>query len=219
MELECIVRQTADTPDALVIWLHGLGASGSDFVPAIAHLGLPEASAIRFVFPNAPAIPITINAGYLMPGWYDIVALSERRDFNVPQLRASSLAIKELIDLHVEAGIDSKRIILAGFSQGGAVAYETALRYEKPLGGVLALSTYFPTAERMIISTANRATPIEIHHGFRDEMVTERMAKEAQNDLFRLGFRPAYRRYAMGHEVCMPQLKDIGAFFSKVLAL
>ncbi|MBD1390602.1 carboxylesterase [Neiella sp. HB171785] len=219
MELNCVVRQTADDFDAVVIWLHGLGASGDDFVPALPYLELPASAKIRFVFPNAPRIPVTINAGYVMPAWYDIISMGEQREFNVPQLLASADMLKQLIDLHVEAGIDSRRIIIAGFSQGGAVAYQTVLNYPKPLAGLLALSTYFPTAERAILGSANQAIDIALHHGHHDEVVTPPMAKAALNDLVRLGAKVNTHFYPMRHEVCLPQLKDIGAFISRQLML
>ncbi|GGA67599.1 carboxylesterase [Neiella marina] len=219
MELNCVVRQTADDFDAVVIWLHGLGASGDDFVPALPYLELPSSAKIRFVFPNAPRIPVTINAGYVMPAWYDIISMGEQREFSVPQLLASADMLKQLIDLHIEAGIDSRRILIAGFSQGGAVAYEAVLNYPKTLAGLLALSTYFPTAERAMLGTANQSIEVMLHHGSHDEVVTPPMAQSAHNDLLRLGINVSTHYYPMGHEVCLPQLKDIGEFISRQLKL
>lgn len=219
MEFNCVVRQSAEDFDAVVIWLHGLGASGDDFVPVLPHLGLPASAKIRFVFPNAPQIAVTINAGYVMPAWYDITSMGDKREFNLTQLLASADMLKQLIDLHIEAGIDSKRILLAGFSQGGAVAYQTALAYPKPLAGLLALSTYFPSAERMIVNDANRLIPIEVHHGNGDEVVVPAMAQAAINDLQRLGLGATVKHYDMAHEVCLVQIKEIGRFIIEQLNL
>src|SRR5690606_35514367 len=144
---ETVEPANGKSADAAVIWLHGLGASGHDFLPLLPELGLSEDLAIRFVFPHAPSIPVTINGGYVMPAWYDITSLGEERHFNAHQLLASAAAVHQLIDREMARGIASERILLAGFSQGGAVNFQAGLTYDKPLGGMLALSTYFPTAE------------------------------------------------------------------------
>ena len=217
--LNCEVIEPANTADAAVIWLHGLGASGHDFVPVVPHLGLPHRHGIRFVFPHAPEIPITITGGMVMPAWYDILAMSVDREIDLEQIESSSAAVRELIQRELDAGIASERIVLAGFSQGGAVAYHTALSYPKPLAGLLALSTYFATAKEVELSDANKALPIDIFHGSRDPMVPEEMGHNASQILQSMGFAPRYRSYPMQHEVCMEEIEDIGQSLREWLKL
>lgn len=208
--LNCEVLEPENSADAAVIWLHGLGASGHDFVPVVPHLGLPDNHRVRFVFPHAPEIPITINGGMVMPAWYDILAMSIDREIDLKQIESSSEAIRELIQRELDAGIASERIVLAGFSQGGAVAYHTALSYPKPLAGLMALSTYFATAREVKLSEANKALPIHIFHGTRDPMVPEEMGHTASQILQSMGFAPRYRSYPMQHEVCIEEIEAIG---------
>ena len=146
----------ASPANAAVIWLHGLGANGHDFEPVVPELHLPESLPVRFIFPHAPQIPVTINSGYIMPAWYDILEMELDRKVDLAQLQQSALQIQQLIDREIERGIDSRRIVIAGFSQGGAVGFEAALSYPKPLAGLLALSTYFATADSIDIHPANR---------------------------------------------------------------
>lgn len=194
---------------ATVIWLHGLGASGDDFVPIIPELDLPKELAIRFIFPHAPERAVTINGGYIMPAWYDITAMSIEREIDEQQLLASSAAVAQFIDREIARGIASERIILAGFSQGGAVVYQTALTYPKPLGGLLALSTYFATHKTIAINPANQQLPIAIFHGIYDSVVNELLGSQALQTLRALGYQPLYRSYEMEHEVCLEQVMDI----------
>ncbi len=208
--LDCEILEPGGTADAAVIWLHGLGASGHDFVPVVPHLGLPDNHGVRFVFPHAPEIPVTINGGTVMPAWYDILAMSLEREIDLNQIESSSAAVRELIQRELDAGIPSERIVIAGFSQGGAVAYHTALSYPKPLAGLMALSTYFATAREVSLSEANRALPIAVFHGTRDPMVPETMGHTASQILQSMGFAPKYRSYPMQHEVCMEEIEDIG---------
>ncbi len=208
--LNCEVLEPGRPADAAVIWLHGLGASGHDFVPVVPHLGLPAGHGVRFVFPHAPQIPVTINGGMVMPAWYDIFAMSLEREIDLEQIQSSSAAIRELIQRELDAGIPSERIVLAGFSQGGAVAYHTALSYPKALAGLMALSTYFATAREVSLSEANKRLPIHIFHGTRDPMVPETMGHTANQILQGMGFAPVYRSYPMQHEVCMEEIQDIG---------
>ena len=202
---------------ATVIWLHGLGASGDDFVPIVPELNLPEHLAVRFIFPHAPQIPVTINGGYVMPAWYDITAMSLEREIDEAQLLASSAAISALIDNEIARGIDSQRIIIAGFSQGGAVAYQTALSYPKPLGGLMALSSYFATAKSVIAHPSNQQLPIAIFHGIYDNMVQETLGHQALNTLRQWGYSPRYYSYEMDHEVNMSEIKDISAWLQERL--
>lgn len=202
---------------ASVIWLHGLGASGDDFVPIVPELNLPSDLAVRFIFPHAPQIPVTINGGYIMPAWYDIVAMSLEREIDQAQLLASSAAISSLIDNEIARGINSKRIIVAGFSQGGAVAYHTALTYPKPLGGLMALSSYFATHQTIALNPANAQLPVAIFHGIYDSVVSETLGSQALQTLRTMGYQPIYKSYEMDHEVCMEEIKAISAWLQERL--
>lgn len=210
--LPCVELEPAKPADASVIWLHGLGASGWDFEPIVPALELPEAMAVRFVFPHAPEIPVTINGGMVMPAWYDILAMDIERVVDEPQLRASAEAVAALIEREIARGVDSRRILLAGFSQGGAVAYHAALGFHLPLGGLLALSTYFATHRTLQPHPANRGLPILIQHGSYDSMVPEALGRQARALLEGMGYRPGYACYAMDHEVCGEQVADISAW-------
>ena len=201
-----------------VILLHGLGADGNDFVPMVAELKLPAEIAVRFVFPNAPAIPVTINGGYVMPAWYDITEINIDRKIDAAQLIASAENIRLLIDRETDRGIPSERIVLAGFSQGGAVAYQTALTYMQPLAGLLCMSSYFATRETITPNSANRNLPIFICHGTQDPMVPERMGREAQRELTDRGYAVEYRSYPMEHAVCAREIGDIARWLQRVLA-
>ena len=217
--LPCIELETARPADATVIWLHGLGADGHDFEPIVPELRLPDSAAIRFIFPHAPSIPVTINAGYVMPAWYDIKAMDLDRHVDEAQLQASAGAIRNFIDREIERGIDSRRIIIAGFSQGGAVAYETALSYPRPLGGLLALSTYFATEKSVQLAEANQGLPIRIYHGSFDPIVPEILGRRSLERLQSLGYDVQYRTYPMEHAVCPQEIGDIASALRECLAL
>ncbi|MFI0399265.1 MAG: alpha/beta hydrolase [Thiolinea sp.] len=215
--LPAVIVEPAQPAKASVIWLHGLGADGYDFEPIVPELKLPPEAAIRFIFPHAPAIPVTINSGYVMPAWYDILAMDIDRKVDVKQLEASAQAVAKLIDRELEKGIPSERIVLAGFSQGGAVAYQTALTYPKPLAGLLAMSTYLATADSIQVNSANKSLPIEIFHGLQDPVVPESLGKKAQQRLQALGYAPGYFTYAMEHNVSAAEVKDLADFIKKWL--
>lgn len=214
--LPAVELQTQAKPDASVIWLHGLGADGHDFEPIVPELRLDDL-AIRFIFPHAPSIPVTVNGGIRMPAWYDITAIDIDRTIDTAQLRASADAIDAFIAREREAGIDSRRIIIAGFSQGGAVAYECAVRYRERLGGLLALSTYFATEATVQASDANRDLPILACHGSYDEVVPESLGRRAQTLLTERGYKVDYRTYPMPHSVDMAEIDDIGAWLRQRL--
>ncbi|SHG90134.1 alpha/beta hydrolase [Ferrimonas marina] len=214
---DTLVRETGPEPQAAVIWLHGLGASADDFVPVIPHLNLAGCGDIRFLFPQAPSRPVTINQGMVMPAWYDILSLGLEREVDSEHLLASAQTIGQMIEQQVAQGIDSRRIVLIGFSQGGAVAYQTALSHPQPLAGLLALSTYLATADSLTLSDANRQLPVEIHHGSQDPMVPPQLAHKAAERLTQMGLAPRTRSYAMAHELCMAQLDDISSFLRQVL--
>lgn len=207
--LPAVQIETGDNPDAAVIWLHGLGADGNDFAPIIPELRLPQELAIRFLFPHAPSIPVTINGGYVMPAWYDIVEMEIDRKVDTSQLLLSAEAIHALIDAQLEEGIDSRRILLAGFSQGGAVAYQVALSREDSLGGLLAMSSYFATEDTITLHAANEKLAIEIHHGNFDQVVPKMLGEKAYQSLKERGYTVTFRSYNMEHSVCLEQIQDI----------
>ncbi|MEC6882688.1 carboxylesterase [Photobacterium piscicola] len=207
--LPCVEVEPTVEATASVIWLHGLGSNGHDFEALLPELQLPTDMPIRFIFPHAASIPVTINGGAVMPAWYDIISLDVARKLNIGQLIDSAQGVMNLIDREINRGIASERIILAGFSQGGAVVYHAALSYSKPLAGLLALSTYFPTANIIQYSESNRQLPIEIMHGRYDPVVVPKLGEMARDDLIAAGYQPQWRIYSMEHQVCMPQIKDI----------
>ncbi|SKC30778.1 Carboxylesterase 2 [Photobacterium piscicola] len=207
--LPCVEVEPTVEATASVIWLHGLGSNGHDFEALLPELQLPTDMPIRFIFPHAASIPVTINGGAVMPAWYDIISLDVARKLNIDQLIDSAQGVMNLIDREINRGIASERIILAGFSQGGAVVYHAALSYSKPLAGLLALSTYFPTANIIQYSESNRQLPIEIMHGRYDPVVVPKLGEMARDDLIAAGYQPQWRTYSMEHQVCMPQIKDI----------
>ncbi|WP_417532212.1 alpha/beta hydrolase [Marinobacter lipolyticus] len=211
-ELEYIELETNPNPTASVIWLHGLGASGHDFEPVVPELGLPAGAAVRFLFPHAPVMPVTINGGMSMPAWYDIKAMDIDRVVDTEQLKASADAVARMIDREIERGISAENIIIAGFSQGGAVAYELGLSYPKRLAGILALSTYFATFDTIELSAANRAIPINVYHGSFDPVVPEALGRRSVEQLETMGYQPRYETYPMEHSVCLEEVQDICRF-------
>ena len=202
---------------ASVIWLHGLGADGNDFAPIVPQLNLSLDFGVRFIFPHAPAIPVTINSGYVMPAWYDIKQVDVDRHVDNEQLQESASRIHDLIDREIERGIQSTRIIVAGFSQGGAVSFEAALSYEQPLAGIMALSTYFATVGTIKINAIQQSIPILICHGEHDPVVSEALGKRSRASLEKLGFDPEYHSYPIEHSVCPQEIEDIGTWISRVL--
>lgn len=215
--LPAIETETHSNPSASVIWLHGLGADGNDFAPIVPELGLPDHLAVRFIFPHAPTIAVTVNGGAVMPAWYDILAMDIDRQVDTTGLIESSQQIRKFVDRELDRGIDSTKIIIAGFSQGGAVAYHLALSYDKPLAGLLAMSTYFATSDIVQYSDANRAIPIEIHHGTFDPVVPKQLAEQAISALTAKGYTPEYKSYPMEHSVCPEQIADISSWMQQAL--
>lgn len=209
--LPCVEVQSNPKVDVVgsVIWLHGLGSDGNDFAPLVPELNLPAELNLRFIFPHAPSMPVTINNGYVMPAWYDIFELSLDRKIDVTQLRASAAQVHALIEREIERGVPSEKIVVAGFSQGGAVAYEAALSFAKPLAGLLALSTYFATTETLVENTVNKNIPILIQHGSEDSVVDEVLGQRAYRELSDRGYAVQYESYFMEHTVCAEQVGDI----------
>ena len=201
-----------------VIWLHGLGASGHDFKPVVPQLGLDADMAVRFIFPHAPNRPVTVNGGMVMPAWYDILEMSLERKVDVNQIEESAQQIEDLMAREVERGVKPEHIVIAGFSQGGAVAYHVALGYPERLAGLMTLSTYLATNDNISYSTANKDMPILIEHGTHDPVVPAILGEQAKQLLSEKGYNVAYHTYPMAHQVCMPQIQNIGKWLNKVLA-
>ncbi|MEI8608769.1 carboxylesterase [Enterovibrio sp. Hal110] len=217
--LKCVEVEPKIAATAAVIWLHGLGSNGHDFEAILPELRLPADAPVRFIFPHSPSIPVTVNGGMVMPAWYDILEMGAGRKLNTQQLLASANQVNELIEQEISRGIAADRIILAGFSQGGAVAYQSALSFPQSLAGLLTLSTYFPTSDVIEYSDANRDIPIEIMHGSFDPVVLPTMGEDARDDLIAAGFKPNWSTYPMEHQVCMPQIKDISVWLTARLGL
>lgn len=212
LKLEYIEVETGSQPDAAVIWLHGLGASGDDFVPVVPELDLPSDLAIRFIFPHAPMLPVTINGGMVMRAWYDILEMSIERKVDQVQLESSARATLDLVEAQIDSGIASQRIILAGFSQGGAVAYEAALSCPHKLAGLMALSTYFATQETIQPNPANANLSIAVYHGIYDPVVPEELGQQACEKLRAMGYSPEYWTYPMEHSVCPAQILEMSEY-------
>lgn len=211
--------ETAPHPVATVILMHGLGADGNDFVSIVNELDLSAVGAVRFVFPNAPVIPVTINGGYAMPAWYDIAVadLGSRED--EAGLRRSRIAIEALIAHEQSRGIPADRIVVAGFSQGCAMALMTGLRHGERLAGIVGLSGYLPIASTTAAErhAANHDTPVFMGHGTRDGVVPMARAIESRNALTAMGYEVEWHSYPMEHSVCMEEIADINAFLLRVL--
>ncbi|KAF0803625.1 phospholipase/carboxylesterase family protein [Alcanivorax xiamenensis] len=212
--LPCVEIEPPQPAETSVIWLHGLGASGHDFEPVVPELARKST---RFVFPHAPQIPVTVNGGMVMPAWYDIISLGGGGPIDEDGIRRSAARIDALIEREIERGIPAERIVVAGFSQGGAVAYEVALRHPARLAGLMALSTYFATADSIRFSDANQALPIFIAHGTFDPMVPEEGGRRAAETLTAKGYSTDYKTYPMEHAVCLEEIQDIAAFLHSVL--
>ncbi|MBO9469908.1 alpha/beta hydrolase fold domain-containing protein [Endozoicomonas sp. G2_2] len=214
--LDCIEIEPNGPATASVIWLHGLGADGNDFVPIVDELGLPADHGVRFVFPNAPVQPVTINNGMPMRAWYDIkgMAIADKQD--AEGIRASAREIEQLIDREGERGIAPERIVLAGFSQGGAIALHTGLRHARGLAGIMALSTYLPLAETLgdEASDANRGVSILQAHGSQDPVVPMQLGQASRDHMLEAGYDVAWHEYPMQHQVCMPQIATIGRWLT-----
>lgn len=202
-----------------VIWMHGLGADAHDFEPIVPELQLPESLAVRFIFPNAPIRPITVNGGMRMRGWYDVLSMDLPRQEDPDGVYASEQGIYEVLEREKQRGIPAKRIVLAGFSQGGAMALHTALRYPDQLAGILALSCYIPLASKLNSDRrpANQHTPIFMAHGDYDAVIPMRYGQQSAEMLEKLGYRVEWRDYGMGHEVCWEEIRDISNWLQRVL--
>jgi len=215
--LETIEIETGPVPKASVIWMHGLGADGNDFAPLTDEIDLPIG--VRYIFPHAPMMPVTINGGYVMRAWYDISDAAIRRE-DEAGVRASQQSVEALLAREKSRGIGASRIVLAGFSQGGAIALQAGLRHGERLAGIMALSTYVPLADKLAAEAnpANRGVPIFMAHGTADPMIPIARARESRDLLLRQGYAPEWSEYRMEHSVCPQEIADIGAWLARVLA-
>jgi phospholipase/carboxylesterase len=218
--LECIEIETAPAPRASIIWLHGLGADGHDFVPIVPELELPKTLAVRFVFPHAPMRAVTINGGAVMRAWYDVVAAGGDRREVEAGVRESAGRVEALIDRERSRGVADSAIVLAGFSQGGAMALHTGLRHAERLAGIMALSCFLPLADAVAAeaSPANRDTPIFMAHGTHDPLIPPARGRLAHDLLAGLGYRIAWHEYRMPHSVCAEEVADISAWLVERLS-
>ena len=208
---QAVILEPASPADAAVIWLHGLGADGHDFVPIVEELRLPSTMAVRFIFPHARPRPVTINNGFVLRAWYDITSLGPDRKEDEAGIRESADVVRAYVEQENARGIASDRIVIAGFSQGGAIALQAALRHPQRLAGVMALSTYLPLQQTLATeaSPANRDVPILMCHGLRDNMVPATLGKSSRDVLQGLGYTVEWQAYPMEHSVCMEEVLDI----------
>ncbi|QRV25103.1 alpha/beta hydrolase [Marinomonas foliarum] len=218
--LPSVVVETHEQPDAAIIWLHGLGSDGHDFESLVPALSLLPTLKVRFVFPHAPRRPVTINGGMEMRAWYDIYEMTLERKVDMANINESCAQVEQLIQDQIDQGISPSRIILAGFSQGGVIAYQTALHTKYQVAGVLALSTYLVNGDKVeeADSCVNGQTPILIHHGSQDPVVSPALSIQARDLLLSKGYSVEYKAYEMPHSVCPEQVQDISHWLNVRLA-
>jgi len=218
--LQCVEVQTSPSPGATVILLHGLGADGYDFVPVVRELETHGAPAARYVFPHAPTMPVTINGGYVMRAWYDILGTDLVRREDEQGIRASQGMVEALIEREVARGVARSRIVLAGFSQGGAITLHTGLRQPQPLAGLIGLSCYLPLAESFSkeASAASKGVPVFLAHGTQDPVVPHARGAASRDTLKSAGYAVEWHDYPMPHSVSAEEIRDIAAFMQRVLA-
>lgn len=217
--LPCIEINSGPNPTAAVIWLHGLGADGNDFAAIVPELDLTGCAPIRFVFPHAPRIPVTMNGGYVMPAWYDILGTETQRREDESGIRRSAQAIEALIQRELGRGVAAHHVVLAGFSQGCAMVLHTGLRFPERLGGIVALSGYLPMADQLAMegSAANKDVPIFMAHGLSDPMIVLSRAVASRDALAAMGYAVQWHQYPMQHSVHPAELQDISAFLRSVV--
>jgi phospholipase/carboxylesterase len=216
--IDCIKIDHGSQPiEYSVIWLHGLGADGHDFVPIVSELRLPKELSVRFIFPHAPVMPVSVNNGYEMRAWYDITSLSIDRQVDRTGIVRSVAAVELLIESEIESGVPAQHIFLAGFSQGAVIALNTGLKTTKRLAGIIALSGYLPFADEAIAAAnpVNRDTPIYIAHGTQDPIVPFVLGETAATELQAAGYAVSWHSYPMAHSVCPTEIADISAWIQK----
>ena len=218
--LETVEMQTGSIekdPVASVIWLHGLGSDGHDFVPIIEEFKLPEG--VRFVFPHAPVRPITLNNGYMMRGWYDLSSLELTDSQDILGIQNTSAVVTNLIEREIKAGIVPEKIILAGFSQGGAIALHCGLRIEQPIAGIIGLSTYLPVADTLAAEKSAYHPPILMMHGTQDDIIRYDYARQSADQLIEMGYAVKWHEYPMQHTVCLEEVQEISAWIKERFGL
>lgn len=217
--LDTIELESAPTPSVAIIWMHGLGADGNDFVPIVKELNLKGCPGIRFIFPHAATMPVTMNGGYVMRAWYDILGTDIAKREDEAGLRQSQISIEQLIARENARGIPSDRIILAGFSQGCAMTLQVGLRYPETLAGLLCLSGYVPLRDVVAKErhSANQHTPIYMAHGRADPVIALQRAEQSRDLLQELGYKIEWHEYMMQHSVCAEEIDDIGVWLQAVL--
>lgn len=219
---DCVEIEPRDAATGSVIWLHGLGADGHDFEPIVPELALPDTLSLRFVFPHAPMRPVTINGGATMRAWYDIVSLDKAGPQDESGIRDSAAALVGLVQRERERGVSHERIVVAGFSQGGAIAMHAAMRYPDPLAGLLALSTWLPLGDSLDAEVAansraqSRDLPVFLAHGSFDPMLTIDLGHASRAAIEGLGYRVEWHEYPMAHSVCAEEIADIRAWLLRV---
>jgi phospholipase/carboxylesterase len=215
--LPVVELKSGTLPTHTIIWMHGLGADGNDFVPIVNELRLPQDIQVRFVFPHAPERPVTINNGYVMRAWYDISNTNYQDELGI---RDSQQAINALIDQEIQSGIASENIILAGFSQGGAMALQVGLRQPKPLGGIIALSCYLPLADTLAgeAESVNASIPVFMAHGSHDSVIPISQAVTSKETLLAANYSVEWHEYPMAHSVCMEEIEDISHWLGTLLS-
>lgn len=219
MSNEALIIESPGPADACVIWLHGLGADRYDFVPVVKALELPADHTVRFVFPQAPTRPVTINGGMPMPSWFDILAITPQRVMNLEQLNESVAVVRGLIDEQIADGIQVERIVLAGFSQGGAIVMRAAIDSELPLAGVMALSTYGPSLEQALAKHQGPKLDVFFAHGMHDDILHPQLGRQAHDLLQHANHTTQWHSYPMGHEVCPQEITDIRNWLEDRLGL
>ena len=219
--LEAVIIEPAGEPQAIVIWLHGLGADGYDFEPIVPELGLPDDAVIKFIFPHAPKIPVTVNGGYVMRAWYDIAATDLGEQQDVEGIKRSQQQLNNLIEAEIAQGIPADKIVLAGFSQGGAIILQAGLRYSQRLAGIMVLSSYVPLAETLAAEkhSANQSVPIFYAHGKDDEIIPISFAEQSRDLLLAQGYNVEWSSYAMPHSVVPDEIDAIGVWLRKILEI
>jgi phospholipase/carboxylesterase len=217
--LDAVEIETGPSARIAVIWMHGLGADGHDFEPIVPELDLPDGLAVRFVFPHAPMRPVTINGGAVMRAWYDVTGLGGARREDERGVRASQRDIEALIEREKRRGLAASQILLAGFSQGGAMALQTALRHPERLAGLVVLSSFLPLADALAAeaSPANRDVPIFMAHGIHDPLIPLARGRESRDRLLGLGYPVEWREYPMPHSVCAEEIADLSAWLRGML--
>ncbi len=217
--LSAEIVTTSENTEFTVIWMHGLGADGHDFVPVIPELKLPASLGIKFIFPHAPVRPVTLNNGMEMPAWYDLLSLDRSKTANEDDILTTVTWINQMIDAEIESGTPSDKILLAGFSQGGVIALHTGLRYPQRLAGIMALSTYIPFKENVIAqaSDVQKGLPIFAAHGEHDPVIPFASYQDYAPALKAEGYKIETHSYPMEHSLCLEEINDISAWLQKVL--